>query len=70
MAAVATEVIGVCGRLYPSGSGLYIQGGPRKKYCEKCPEIQPADTGWPTGNGKKLSNSQACDLAQLCLAAS
>ena len=25
--------------------------------------------GWPTGNGKKLSNSQACCLAQLCLAA-
>ena len=24
---------------------------------------------WPTGNGKKLSNSQACCLAQLCLAA-
>ena len=22
--------------------------------------IQPADIGWPTGNGKKLSNSQAC----------
>ena len=31
--------------------------------------IQPADIGWPTGNGKKLSNSQACCLAQLCLAA-
>ena len=25
--------------------------------------------GWPTGNGKKVSNSQACCLAQLCLAA-
>ena len=25
--------------------------------------------GGPTGNGKKLSNSQACCLAQLCLAA-
>ena len=31
--------------------------------------IQPADIGWPTGNGKKLSNSQACCLAQLCLIA-
>ena len=31
--------------------------------------VQPADIGWPTGNGKKLSNSQACCLAQLCLAA-
>ena len=31
--------------------------------------VQPADVGWPTGNGKKLSNSQACLLAQLCLAA-
>ena len=26
-------------------------------------------SGWPTGNGKKLSNCQACCLAQLCLAA-
>ena len=25
--------------------------------------------GWPTGNGKKVSKSQACGLAQLCLAA-
>ena len=31
--------------------------------------VQPADIGWPTGNGKKLSNSQACCLAQLCLGA-
>ena len=31
--------------------------------------VQPADIGWPTGNGKKVSNSQACCLAQLCLAA-
>ena len=31
--------------------------------------LQPADIGWPTGNGKKLSCSQACCLAQLCLAA-
>ena len=30
--------------------------------------IQPADIGWPTGNGKKLSNSPACCLAHLCLA--
>ena len=29
--------------------------------------VQPADIGWPTGNGKKLSNTQACCLAQLCL---
>ena len=28
-----------------------------------------AATGWPTGNGKKRSNSHACCLAQLCLAA-
>ena len=28
-----------------------------------------ADIGWPTGNEKKVSNSQACCLAQLCLAA-
>ena len=32
-------------------------------------KVQPEDIGWPTGNGKKLSNSQACCLAQLCLAA-
>ena len=31
-------------------------------------DLQPADIGWPTENGKKLSNSQACCLAQLCLA--
>ena len=31
--------------------------------------VQPADIGCPTGNGKKLSKSQACCLAQLCLAA-
>ena len=31
--------------------------------------VQPADIGWPIGNGKKLSNSRACCLAQLCLAA-
>ena len=31
--------------------------------------VQPADIGWPTGNGKKQSNSQPCCLAQLCLAA-
>ena len=31
--------------------------------------VQPADIGWPTGNGKKLSCSQACCLAQLSLAA-
>ena len=36
-------------------------------YVPMCP-IQPADIGWPTGNGKKLSNRQACCLAQLCLA--
>ena len=31
--------------------------------------VQPADIGLPTGNGKKQSNSQACCMAQLCLAA-
>ena len=31
-------------------------------------QIQGGRGGWPTGNGKKLSNSQACCLAQLCLA--
>ena len=31
--------------------------------------VQSADIGWPTGNGKKLNNSQACCLAQKCLAA-
>ena len=31
--------------------------------------LQSADIGWPTGNGKKLCNGQACCLAQLCLAA-
>ena len=34
-----------------------------------CNILQPADIGWPTGYGKKLSCSQACCLAQLCLAA-
>ena len=31
-------------------------------------DIQCSCSGWPTGNGKKLSNSQACCLAQLFLA--
>ena len=31
--------------------------------------VQPADIGWPTGNGNKLSNRQACCQAQLCLSA-
>ena len=31
-------------------------------------QLQPAGIGWPTGNGKKLSCTQACCLAQLCLA--
>ena len=30
--------------------------------------VLTADIGWPTGNGIKLCNSQACFLAQLCLA--
>ena len=32
-------------------------------------KLQGGWSGWPTGNGKKVSNSQACCLAQLCLAA-
>ena len=31
--------------------------------------VQGGWGGWPTGNGTKVSNSQACCLAQLCLAA-
>ena len=31
--------------------------------------VQGGWGGWPTGNGKKLSNGQACCLALLCLAA-
>ena len=31
--------------------------------------VQGGWGGWPTGNGKKVSNSQACCLVQLCLAA-
>ena len=31
--------------------------------------VQGGWGGWPTGNGKKLWNSQACCLAQLCLGA-
>ena len=34
-----------------------------------CNNLQTADIGWPTGNGKKLSNCQACCLAQLWLGA-
>ena len=34
----------------------------------KTDTVQPAVIGWPTGNGKKRSNSQACCLAKLCLA--
>ena len=38
----------------------------KKILCHVC--LQGGWGGWPTGNGKKLSNSQACCLAQLCLA--
>ena len=31
--------------------------------------LQCSCSGWPTGNGNKLINSQACCLAQLCLGA-
>ena len=31
--------------------------------------VQGSATGWPTGNGKKLSKSHAYCLAHLCLAA-
>jgi len=31
--------------------------------------VQGGWGGWPAGNGNKLSNSQICGLAQLCLAA-
>ena len=31
--------------------------------------VQCSCSGWPTGNGKNLSNTQACCLAQLCLGA-
>ena len=39
------------------------------RYSIYCQTLQPADIGWPTGNGEKLNNSQACCLAQLCLGA-
>ena len=32
-------------------------------------DVQGAASGWPTGHGKKLSNSLLCCLAKLCLAA-
>ena len=32
-------------------------------------DVQCSCSGWSTGNGKKLSNCQACCLAQQCLAA-
>ena len=35
----------------------------------KADDNRPAYIGWPTGNGKKLSNCQACCLAQLCMGA-
>ena len=41
---------------------ISIQIGLRKKY------VQPADIGWPTGNGKKLSCSQAQLGQATCLA--
>ena len=44
-----------------SGYDAALQGCPIELF------LQPADIGWPTGNGEKLSNSQAYSLAQLCL---
>ena len=51
-----------------------LSAGDRVVQLNKTPEVevfyvQPADIGCNTGNGKKLSNSQSCCLAQLCLAA-
>ena len=40
---------------------------PSLNQCGK--NVQCSCLGWPTGNGKKLSCSQACCLAQLCLVA-
>ena len=36
-------------------------------FCHPC-NVQGSCSEWPTGNGKKLSNSQSCCLAQMCLA--
>ena len=38
-------------------------------WCPTLYAIQSGYIGCNTGNGEKLSNSQACCLAQLCLAA-
>ena len=38
-------------------------------FCQVVKVVHGGWGGWPTGNGKKLSKSQACCLAQLCLAA-
>ena len=54
---------------YGSTRGLTSARGRRGQRLFSLVHVQPADIGWPTGNGKKLSNSQACCLAQLCLAA-
>ena len=42
---------------------------PRGSFDTAQEAVQGGWGGWPTGNGKKLSYSQACCLAQLCLAA-
>ena len=39
------------------------------KLLSKVISLQCSCSGWPTGNGKKVSNRQACCLAQLCQAA-
>ena len=52
--------------------GLGLMGPKETKYgalIHDVSRLQPADIGWPTGYGKKISNSQACCLAQLCLVA-
>ena len=51
------------------GVGACVKLSPDTTSHQLCTTVQGGWGGWPTGNGKKLSYSQACCLAQLCLAA-
>ena len=50
-----------------SMSGLYSMLGPLFHFQCDIHTVQCSCSGRPIGNGKKLSNCQACCLAQLCL---
>ena len=73
------KVRGPCALYCVKNAAARARGGAAATYRKTAHELsgvpraissaRAQDAGWPTGNGKKRSNSQACYLAQLFLAA-